>query len=262
MPTDTLTAIAAALPIAAGFCFGITALACAVGFAIEKSAWGLGRQIYAVPLAKGQLRWELHATLRFCALASVAFAVVLGADLLGTTEETWRSGLYSFLVLWLGFDAYYYVLHRALHHRSLMRFHRWHHKSRVTSPLTGFSMGWFESLAWVLAWVVIAIVASMVHPVSLRGLTAYAVVIFVANILGHTNAEWFPRFAGTKKMSWVNHPITFHSLHHARYEKHFGFAFTFFDRGFGTEWADWPSLFARVVSGQPMKRLQERGEAE
>ena len=36
-------------------------------------------------------------------------------------------GIATFLLLMWGFQAYYYWLHRLLHTRPFMRFHRWHH---------------------------------------------------------------------------------------------------------------------------------------
>lgn len=30
------------------------------------------------------------------------------------------------------------------------------------------------------------------------------------------------------------------------------------DRLLGTEWPDWPELHARVISGEPMRKLSER----
>lgn len=258
---ETTDACLAYLPWTAFFTFGVTFASCAVGFAIE-ARWGSRRRIFALELAKGQLRWEFWANLRFCVLSSLTFAVVLGVDALGPFEETWSARVFSFLFLWVGFDAYYYWLHRALHLKPLMPFHRLHHKSHVCTALTGFSLGWVESAGWIVGWVAFALAAAELHALSLGGLVAYAVVIFVANVLGHTNTEWLPRVFGSRAMSWGNHPITFHALHHARYEKHFSFAFTVFDRLFGTEWQDWRSLFLRVVEGRPMTRLQERGQPE
>jgi len=257
--TDALDNSLAFLPLTALFTFGITLVSVATGFAIE-GTWGAHRRILALDLAKGQLRWEFWANVRFCVLASLAFAAMLGTEALGPMQESWSAGIFSFLFLWVGFDFYYYWLHRALHLPALKPFHQLHHKSRVCTALTGFSIGWVESAGWIIGWVVFALLASWIHALSMTGLLAYAVVIFVANVLGHTNTEWFPRFFGTRTTSWGSHPITFHALHHARYEKHFSFAFTVFDRLFGTEWEDWQSLFRRIVDGQPMTRLQERGE--
>jgi len=159
------------LPLPAACNFSTAAGAALFGFAIERSRYGRKRVIYALPLAPGQLRWELVANVRFCAMAAVVFAVVLGTGVLGVTEETWQAGLYSFAVQFVGFDVFYYFFHRALHHRRLMRFHRLHHKSRVMSPLTGFSLGWVASAGWIARWVVLALVGEALATVSLQGHT-------------------------------------------------------------------------------------------
>ena len=78
----------ALLPVTFAFAFGLTFLCVALGFAIERSPFGRRRQIFALPLADRQLRWELHATVRFCIMAGLAFAFILGSGALGAMEET------------------------------------------------------------------------------------------------------------------------------------------------------------------------------
>ena len=59
--------------------------------------------------------------------------------------------------------------------------------------------------------------------------------------------------------TWLMHPWVYHSLHHARCKNHYSFASSFMDRLFGTEWPDWPELHGRVLAGEPLARLEERG---
>ena len=51
-----------------------------------------------------------------------------------------------------------------------------------------------------------------------------------------------------------------HALHHARWTGHFGFASTWADRLFRTEWSDWPELHARIWRGDALTTLKQRGE--
>jgi len=52
---------------------------------------------------------------------------------------------------------------------------------------------------------------------------------------------------------------TYHSLHHSRYINNYGLGTRFLDRAFGTEWADYENLYARVTVGQgPLMKLSER----
>ena len=55
-------------------------------------------------------------------------------------------------------------------------------------------------------------------------------------------------------------PISYHCLHHARFDGHYGFAATWTDRLFGTEWKDWLAVHERAWSGKPLTTIRERAE--
>jgi len=236
---------------------GLIALSTAIGFALE-AALGDSRKIFDLPRAPGQLRWELLGTLRFWLMGSVAFAWLLRVAPLA--RESAFSIVTTFVVCWAGFEIYYWGLHRAMHLRPFYRFHRYHHDSRVTSPLTGYSMSTVESLGWLVGLIGVPLAWSFVTPLSLVGLLAYHALYQVAgNVIGHANVDFLPAFLGTRANSWISHPTTYHSLHHARFNNHYSFGSSFMDRLIGTEWADWFELRARVVAGRPLTKLSERG---
>ena len=58
----------------------------------------------------------------------------------------------------------------------------------------------------------------------------------------------------------MSHAITYHAMHHARYQKHLCFFMNSLDTAFGQVWDDYPEMHAKVASGQPLTRLGERGE--
>jgi sterol desaturase/sphingolipid hydroxylase (fatty acid hydroxylase superfamily) len=238
---------------------GLVAIATLVAFVLEARLGGT-RRIFDVPRAEGQLRWEAIGTLRFVGMGAFAFAGLLWFAPLA--EESIASIATTFVVCWLGFEIYYWGLHRAMHWRPLYRFHRYHHESRVTTPLTGYSMSTVESLGWLVGLVGVPLVWSMWMPISLVGLLAYHALYQVSgNIIGHVNVDFFPAALEKRANSWISHPIVYHSLHHARFHNHYGFGSTFMDRLLGTEWADWPELHARVIRGEPLARLSARGSS-
>lgn len=239
---------------------GVIAIAVVVGFALE-AALGSTRRIFDLPRAPGQLRWEFLANLRFIALAAVAFAGLLWVvPIAQGSEDTFARSVLTFAVCWLGFEAYYWCLHRLMHDPSFYRFHRFHHDSRVTSPLTGYSMSVVESLGWLVGLVGVPLLLGFMTPISLTGLAAYHVLYQISgNVIGHANVDPFPAASEARIASWTNHPILYHSLHHARFNNHYSFGSTFMDRLIGTEWADWPELHAKVIAGTPLKKLSERG---
>jgi len=236
---------------------GLIAVATGIGFALE--AWlGPDRRIFDLPLAEGQLRWELIGTLRFVGMGAFAFAGLLWA--VPIAEESALAVATTFFVCWIGFEVYYWCLHRAMHFRPFYRFHRMHHDSRVTSPLTGYSMSTLESLGWLVGLIGVPLLLAMVTPISLVGLLAYHTLYQVpGNVIGHTNVDFFPAAMGKRINSWISHPTTYHSLHHARFNNHYSFGSSFMDRLLGTEWPDWPELHARVIRGESLKKLSVRG---
>jgi Delta7-sterol 5-desaturase len=228
-----------------------------LGFLIERML--SNRRIFAIALRPGQRARELRSTVRFQLIAALTFTCFIGADLV-TWASGWTAGLTTFLACWIGFEIYYYALHRAMHTRALFRFHREHHQSVINTPLTAFSMSVPESLGWLLGYVFVPLVMALLGlKVSLAGWLAYVVYNYWGNIVGHVNVEVLPRWVGKRVHSWALHAITYHALHHARYTGHYGFGATFMDRWFASEWADWPTLQARVLSGEALTSVKERG---
>jgi sterol desaturase/sphingolipid hydroxylase (fatty acid hydroxylase superfamily) len=236
---------------------GLVAASTAAAFAIE-ARLGATRRVFDVPRGEGQFRRELVGTLRFVVMGAFAFAALLWT--VPFAPESAGSIATTFVVCWAGFEIYYWGLHRAMHWRPLYRFHRYHHESRVTSPLTGYSMSAVESVGWLVGLVGVPWLLSLVTPISLVGLLAYHVLYQVpGNVIGHVNVDFFPAALEKRLNSWISHPIVYHSLHHARFNNHYGFGSTFMDRLLGTEWADWPELHARVIAGEPLPKLSTRG---
>jgi lathosterol oxidase len=230
-------------------------LAC--GFLLER-VLGDRRRIFALPLAPGQLRRELLGNGRFIAMATLAFTALL--SFVAHAPGTVTSFVVTFLWCWLGFEVYYWLLHRAMHTSRGFRFHRYHHDSRVTSPLTGYSMSTVESLGWLVGLTGVPLLLGLVMPVSIEGFVAYhALYQVTGNVIGHANVDFFPAAASKRVNSWISHPTLYHSLHHARFNNHYSFGSSFMDRLLGTEWTDWPALHERVVSGTPLQSLSERG---
>lgn len=235
----------------------VTATLVSLGFAIER---GLShRQIFAITLRPGQRARELRNTVMFQLTAAFAFTGFIGADLMRWASG-WTAGLTTFFACWLGFEIYYYALHRAMHTRGLFQLHREHHESHVNTPLTAFSMSFPESLGWIFGYILVPLLMALLgFNVSLAGWLAYLVYNYWGNILGHVNVEVLPVWVGKRVHSWTLRAVTYHALHHARYTGHYGFGATFMDRWFTSEWNDWPALQAKVLKGEALTHLKQRG---
>jgi lathosterol oxidase len=256
---DTLLALPWPVRLAALTALVFTAVAAFTGLALALERRSASRTIFAIPVPPGQRRREFNNSVVFLALLALAATFYL--DRVDWSGHGWAAGLVTFFACWFGFDAYYYFLHRAMHTRLLIRIHREHHASHVTTPLTAFSTSVPECLGWLvgyaLAPTLLTALGVGVHPL---GFAAYMLYNFWGNVLGHINAEVIPAFVGRRVHSWTAHPIVYHSLHHARYTGHYSFCATFMDRTCGSEWPDWPALHARVLAGAPMTSLKHRGD--
>ena len=250
-----------ALALGWGLLFaGSTVVLVVAGLLWEASATGRRRQIFAIALAPGQRRREALANLGFVALATAAFTAAVAGGLLRADASGVGPALLTFFTCLLGFEAYYYAMHRALHTRALIRFHRWHHRSKVTTPLSGQSLGLVEAAGWVGGLVLFPALLTGLGLLHAGALVTYLLASAAGNIIGHANAELHPQSSGERANSWASHPFTYHALHHARWTGHFGLGMSAFDRVLGSEWPDWPALHARVVAGRPLRSFKDRGD--
>ncbi|MEM9175965.1 MAG: sterol desaturase family protein [Myxococcota bacterium] len=230
------------------------------GFAVLFERVATGSRIFDVEVPREQLRHERRAYVRFLVLFATCATPFLALGWIRFGAEGPLAIALTFAAIWTGFEIYYYGLHRALHTKPLYRFHAYHHESRVTTAWTGQSLSVVEALGWIAGLLVIPALIGLVAPLSWTGFVIYFVANTFVNVAGHANVELNPLSA--RGATWLAHPWIYHSLHHARFKKHYAFASTFMDRLFGTEWKDWQELHGRVVAGQALASLNERGAAE
>lgn len=239
------------------FFVACTLFGLAIGFALEK--WW-PRRIWAESVAKSahQHRLELRGNVTFVLTCIVTLTGALHFELARLGDDSLARAALTFVALLVGFQAFYYVLHRALHTHALVRFHRHHHESRVTGPLSGQSTSLVEALGWMIGYAAMPIAFSLVAPISLYGWFAYLAFNVVTNIVGHANAEVVGPSRWLRQRAIVAPAFTFHALHHARWTGHYGFESVWADRLLGSEWNDWIALHARISAGTPLTSLKER----
>ncbi len=240
-----------------GTTVALTLLGLAMGYAAEAFWRPRHRTIFALPLKPGQRRTELLGTVLFHILF-VPFLVAALATRAISFSTGWAAELLGFWVPWYGFMIFYYFLHRAMHHPRLFWMHRWHHVSMVTTPMTGFSMHPAEGLGWVVGMLGPCLVLSHLGLLGFWGFFTWFAITWSGNVAGHANVEMFPLRATRLSSLWQN-PISYHSLHHARFTGHYGFVAAFMDRLFGTEFADWKDVHDHVFDGHPLTSLRHRG---
>jgi len=259
MPPSLASLPLAGLALVVFACFaGLTAVSSALGFALERAL--PERRIFALPLFPGQLRFELLGNAVFLAVATVTVTLALRLGVVRFGPGGLLAGALTFGVMVPGFQVFYWLLHRAMHHRALVRIHRWHHRSQVTTPLTGQSMSVFEALGWMLGYIGLPCLLSQVAPISFWGWAGYLAFNVFGNVVGHANVEPTARPAATRGATWLANAFVFHALHHARWTGHYGFQGAMMDRLLGTEWSDWPALYEQIASGRALTSLKARGD--
>lgn len=148
-------------------------------------------------------------------------------------------------------DAYFYWVHRAMHHPRLFKtFHRAHHRSVTPTPWAAYSFAIPE------AFVMIAFVPIWLFFVATPVWVTFLWINFqiVRNAMGHAGFELHPRWwLSTPLTRWIN-TTTHHDLHHnGGFNRNYGLYFTWWDRWMGTEHPHYAERFHVVVSRLPVR---------
>lgn len=194
-------------------------------------AIGFGGLLDPRPLAPGQLKreWLFSATTIF--LYGLGMLAPWGMLQLGWAHLAQDPGtghiVLESLALFIWNEAHFYVNHRLLHTKWLMRFHLPHHRSIITTPWSTYSLHPVEAL--MLGNVLL--LPMVVHDFSAMALLSVPIFSLIVNNIGHSNYNFLPW--ADKDRWWLNSSRR-HHLHHACYHGNYGFMFPFMDRIFGT----------------------------
>ncbi|WP_219907673.1 sterol desaturase family protein [Aphanothece hegewaldii] len=142
----------------------------------------------------------------------------------------WYLG-FSFVVVLILQDGYFYLLHRGFHHPRLFKWlHHGHHRSGDPTPWTSFAFDLPEAILQGLFFVGIVFLMPL-HFITLIALLMTMTVWAVVTHLG------FDPFPPSFFRHWFGKCLigpTHHSIHHRKYRVHYGLYFTFWDKLLGT----------------------------
>jgi ring-1,2-phenylacetyl-CoA epoxidase subunit PaaE len=156
--------------------------------------------------------------------------------------------IFNWLTIWLIADAWFYFMHRALHHPKLYRYiHAVHHQSLDTTPYTALSFHWLEPILLSL-WIYIVI---FIFPISLVALGINQVFGLLNNIKSHLGYELYPKWFNKTPLRYLVNS-THHNQHHTRYNGNYGLSLRFWDLLFKTEFDDFEKLVNRVQGRGPI----------
>jgi sterol desaturase/sphingolipid hydroxylase (fatty acid hydroxylase superfamily) len=215
------------------------------------------RRIQGKVASMADIRREfLYSLLTAFLFSLVGFGVFLGSE--QGFFRVYRGDLphvarlaFEFIAVVLLHDAYFYWLHRALHHRLLFRrVHRLHHKSRVPTPWAAYSFAPQEALLEA------AIIPLATLMIPMHELTMFLFVshMIIRNVVGHAGFELFPGW-------WLDAPLlrfvtttTHHDLHHSQGRCNYGLYFTWWDRWMRTEHPEYATRFLAATRSERTRR--------
>lgn len=218
------------------------------------SRWLSFRRIQNRRAGPADYRREVLSSLRTVFVFGITTLSTLVLREIGVIElslqefPAWQLVLHSAIII-LAHDAYFYWMHRGLHHKRLFRAtHMHHHKSRTPTPWAAYSFSSWEAVAEVV------FVPLFLLTTSLMGFAwiGWAIFIFlwhmiIRNVIGHCGVEIYPRgWVDNRATGWWN-TVTHHDLHHQAGGYNFGLYFTWWDRWMGTEHPRYREEFRRVT---------------
>lgn len=235
-------------------------------FLLVFKRWANNRRIQQRRATGKDYRREILSSFRtvfFFAVTTISILMLrdAGVILLHLQEYTLWLLAVQVAIMIVVHDAYFYWLHRMMHHPRLFRpLHLHHHKSRTPTPWTAYSFSVGEAILEA------AYVPLFLLVTSLMGIAyaAMAVLFFiwiqiVRNTMQHAGVELHPAgWVDSKWTDWIS-TTTHHDLHHSEGKYNYGFYFTFWDRWMGTEHPEYKQRFREVA--QPIvisRRFAER----
>lgn len=223
---------------------------------------GATKCIYDVPVREGQLGRELLGNALFTLIFAAGMTAVFATGRIEPAPFSLAAFAVTFVGAMISFDVYYYALHFLMHTRPFAVVHDWHHESRVNTPWSALSMSPIEAVLWIVGLGLWPIATAGAVPFVFEAYVAWLFFFWFTNTMGHINVEIVPATVSANPMTrLMSHAITYHALHHARYQKHYCFFLNALDTAFGQVWPDYAEIHAKVAGGQPLTRLGERGEA-
>jgi Delta7-sterol 5-desaturase len=176
-----------------------------------------------------------------------------------------RGWVYFFLafpIMFVMHDAYFYWMHRLIHHPRLFRLiHLEHHKSVNPSPWAAYAFGPIEAFLESLIFPIILFTI----PVTIWHVFIFFILSIIYNVYGHLGFELYPRgFQRTPAGRWINTSVS-HNQHHHYFNGNYGLYFLWWDRWMGTIRPDYDRAFEEVtgrVKGAEAKGEEEGGAAK
>ncbi len=196
-----------------------------------------------------QIRFELKNAVFTLLVGTFLSAFIMFMTLKGHTKIYTEAGESELLIgaitligLWLLDDAWFYFVHRTLHHPKIFKaVHLVHHKSIDVNPFSSMSFHFLEPIL-LSAWIIpVAFLVPVYAPV----LGLMQIIGMLENVKSHLGYEFYPRW-------WNRNPLryftssTYHNLHHTNSGGNYGLHFRIWDKLLGTEHTHYEATYDEV----------------
>ncbi len=178
-------------------------------------------------VSKKQISFEIKHSIK--SIVVFGFSIIpiiylIRVNVIELLPNTWLNILIGIVLLTLWNEVHFYVVHRIMHQKFMMKHvHFIHHKSRISTVYSVYSFHWLEAL--LLSTIPLTIVPFI--PFSIVAVFIYPFVSILLNFAGHCNY----RFGNGKGNSWRLFG-TYHNEHHSRGRKNYGFSLNILDKLF------------------------------
>lgn len=175
---------------------------------------------------------EIRESLRSLVITSFCMALAVTLTLFGwTLWSPWGGGggtVVGVVILTVGYDIYFYWIHRLLHTKPFIRFHRWHHKAIAPTVWSTDSQSPVETfmLQSFMIW------AALLAPVAPLAFVVHRLLDHVNGQLGHCGYEFFAN--RTTRFPWPMVCTSYHDQHHELFHWNYGNYTSVWDRLHGT----------------------------
>ena len=189
----------------------------------NKKGWT--QKVSILDLFEGQIKFEIINSIKSIIVFGLYGVLIVYCYRNGFVSMTFENNyqiFISLLILIIWNEFHFYLCHKLMHTKHLVKFHRIHHKSVVVTPFSTYSFHLTESI--LLGSVMI--LPMFVYEFELIALVIFPIFHLFFNSLGHSNVKLIKSTLGVKKAEVSTH----HNNHHTTFNSNFGFATSLIDR--------------------------------
>lgn len=222
--------------------------------AVMRTSTFQAHRVYKVAIPDKQRRREILNSWHVISDAVVLYIIVHfnWINLSETSLETtsFSTTIITFLALFVWVETWYYHVHRLMHKYDwFYKYHKQHHLSLVLTPLSSIAMSSVEKwIFYSIAWFGFLSVLSWFVPINIYGIVLYFTLHFAISLHGHSNTEAAGITLLFSKIGLASSAS--HAIHHARFNKNYGFITMFWDRACGSYAEDTMKMQKNAIEKQ------------